>query len=128
MSDGYHTYTLAWYHIAKAWKVSTTYVQDFFAPQEKLLEKKISQLKDELMKLHLMPTMVDRRYRYTCQSTTTKSALHNILQAYGPKHTKAGRESDAIEFLARSIFTQWLVQQLHGRELYNDEEGNVRRV
>ncbi|KAI7028413.1 hypothetical protein KC318_g24 [Hortaea werneckii] len=88
-----------------------------FQPAIKKLDAVLGRLERNLHQLQLQPY----HYRFSCERSTARTTFLSFLsrQAKRHKHRTANAHLwERSEFLARSLWGQWLVQQLHGDYVY----------
>ncbi|GAB1733594.1 hypothetical protein NU195Hw_g1519t1 [Hortaea werneckii] len=81
------------------------------------LDAVIGRLERKLHQLQLQPY----HYRFSCERATARTTSLNFLTRQAKRHPHRSDNAhlwERSEFLARSLWGQWLVQQLHGEYVY----------
>ncbi|KAI7370713.1 hypothetical protein KC354_g1068 [Hortaea werneckii] len=88
-----------------------------FQPSLNKLDAVLGGLERNLHQLQLQPY----HYRFSREGTTARTTFLNFLTRQAKRHphrTDNAHLWERSEFLARSLWGQWLVQQLHGHHVY----------
>ncbi|KAI6856000.1 hypothetical protein KC338_g8637 [Hortaea werneckii] len=88
-----------------------------FQPSLNELDAVIGRLERNLHQLQLQPY----HYRFSCERATARTTFLNFLTRQAKRHPHRSDNAhlwERSEFLARSLWGQWLVQQLHGEYVY----------
>ncbi|KAI7211456.1 hypothetical protein KC333_g7669 [Hortaea werneckii] len=88
-----------------------------FQPALNKLDAVLGGLERNLHRLQLQPY----HYRFSCERATARTTFLNFLSRQGKRHPQRTDNAhlwERSEFLARSLWGQWLVQQLHGELVY----------
>lgn len=88
-----------------------------FQPAINKLDAFLGGLERNLHRLQLQPY----HYRFSCERATAHTTFLNFLSRQGKRHPQRTNNAhlwERSEFLARSLWGQWLVQQLHGEYVY----------
>lgn len=86
-------------------------------PSLNKLDAVIGRLERNLHQLQLQPY----HYRFSCERATAQTTFLNFLSRQAKRHPHRSDNAhlwERSEFLARSLWGQWLVQQLHGDYVY----------
>ncbi|KAM0721386.1 hypothetical protein Q7P37_002310 [Cladosporium fusiforme] len=110
-----------WNDLSAEMGVAPDQIRSFFLPQLDGVYGRIDQLELDLMKVQLSP--VEAFYN---NSYMTKTTFANVLQFLKPRRPATTKASEGAEFLARAMFGQCFVQQLHGDEVARAEKGRLR--
>ena len=88
-----------------------------FQPALNKLDAVLGALERSLHRLQLQPY----HYRFSCERATAHTTFLNFLSRQGKRRSQRTANAhlwERSEFLARSLWGQWLVQQLHGDYVY----------
>ncbi|GAB1739790.1 hypothetical protein NU219Hw_g4726t1 [Hortaea werneckii] len=97
-----------------------------FQPSLNKLDAVLGRLERNLHLLQLQPY----HYRFSCERATAKTTFLNFLSRQAKRHphrTDNAHLWERSEFLARSLWGQWLVQQLHGGHVYTGASSGTDR-
>ncbi|KAI7264317.1 hypothetical protein KC345_g8852 [Hortaea werneckii] len=88
-----------------------------YQPSLNKLDAVIGRLERDLHQLQLQPY----HYRFSCERAIARTTFLNFLTRQAKRHPHRSDNAhvwERSEFLARSLWGQWLVQQLHGEYVY----------
>lgn len=88
-----------------------------FQPALNKLDAVLGRLERKLHRLQLQPY----HYRFSCERATAHTTFLNLLSRQGKRHPQRTDNAhlwERSEFLTRSLWGQWLVQQIHREYVY----------
>ncbi|KAI6816105.1 hypothetical protein KC332_g7997 [Hortaea werneckii] len=106
-------YEAPWYFLNMMQEEYTEKIQ----PALNKLDAVLGRLERNLHQLQLQPY----HYRFSCERATARTTFLNFLTRQAKRHPHRSDNAhlwERCEFLARSLWGQWLVQQLHGEHVY----------
>ncbi|KAK3723741.1 hypothetical protein LTR37_001622 [Vermiconidia calcicola] len=118
----YGVFHPSFWKLSNALEIEQEEAKAHFLPGLESLEATVKDLQKTLLKFQLSETS----YHYSRADVPVLTSFLNMLSFQKKKRSDRAKCDERSQFLARSIFTEWLIQQLHGQIMFVNKNGDKR--